>query len=100
MPRLVPRSSATPYQNAIASSVQMIADKKNSLGRGKNETNMDVLGQLEASTGVLQAKIMGPRSNAKRTGRTSQSKSGEASDGRDRDDIWRANTARRKSEAF
>src|SRR5260370_31473204 len=34
------RSPAKPYQNAIASAVQIIADRKNSLGRGKNETNM------------------------------------------------------------
>ena len=34
------RSSAKPYQNAIASAVQTIAERKNSLGRGKNETNM------------------------------------------------------------
>src|SRR3982074_536915 len=37
------RSLAKPYQNAIASAVQTIADRKNSFGRGKNETNM-VLG--------------------------------------------------------
>src|SRR5437588_12388098 len=34
------RSSAKPYQNAIASAVQTIAERKNSMGRGKNETNM------------------------------------------------------------
>src|SRR6266566_749189 len=34
------RSPAKLYQNAIASAVQTIADRKNSLGRGKNETNM------------------------------------------------------------
>src|ERR1700734_1344653 len=34
------RSLAKPYQNAIASAVQAIADRKNSCGRGKNETNI------------------------------------------------------------
>src|SRR5260370_13217110 len=34
------RLSAKPYQSDIASAVQAIADRKNSLGLGKNETNM------------------------------------------------------------
>jgi hypothetical protein len=34
------RLEAKPYQNAIASAVQAIADRKNSFGRGKNETNI------------------------------------------------------------
>src|SRR5204863_4355962 len=34
------RSPAKPYQNAIASAVQTIDERKNSLGRGKNETDM------------------------------------------------------------
>src|SRR4030081_3138572 len=40
-PSDVPNSSAAKeYQSVIASAVQAIADRKNSLGRGKNETNM------------------------------------------------------------
>src|SRR4029077_17960516 len=34
------RLPAKPYQNAIASAVQTMADRKNSFGRGKNETNI------------------------------------------------------------
>jgi hypothetical protein len=34
------RSPAKPYQSAIASAVQTMAERKNSLGLGKNETNM------------------------------------------------------------
>src|SRR5258708_627723 len=34
------RLPAKPYQNAIASVVQTMAERKNSFGRGKNETNI------------------------------------------------------------
>jgi hypothetical protein len=34
---------AKPYQTAIGSAVQTMADRKNSLGRGKNETNMSAI---------------------------------------------------------
>src|SRR2546430_14156580 len=34
------RLPAKPYQNAIASAVQRMAERKNSFGRGKNETNI------------------------------------------------------------
>src|ERR1700682_363156 len=34
------RLPAKPYQTAIASAVQTMADRKNSFGRGKNETNI------------------------------------------------------------
>ena len=34
------RLPAGPYQNAIASAAQRVADTKNSVGRGKNETNI------------------------------------------------------------
>jgi hypothetical protein len=34
------RLPAKPYQNAIASAVQAMADRKNSFGWGKNETNI------------------------------------------------------------
>src|SRR5713226_3484479 len=34
------RLPAKPYQNDIASAVQTIADRKNSFGWGKNETNI------------------------------------------------------------
>src|SRR5258708_31244543 len=44
------RSPAKPYQSVIASAVQAMADGKNSLGLGKNETNM---------VGVFQAQVRG-----------------------------------------
>src|SRR6516162_3126222 len=34
------RLLAKPYQNAIASAVQTMAERKNTFGRGKNETNI------------------------------------------------------------
>src|SRR5947209_1003958 len=34
------RLPAKPYQNAIASAVHRMAERKNSFGRGKNETNI------------------------------------------------------------
>src|ERR1700726_1059702 len=40
------RSPAKPYQTAIARAVQTITDRKNSFGRGKNETNMVWISRL------------------------------------------------------
>jgi len=51
------RLIANPYQTAIANAVQRIADGKNSLGRGKNETNMfGVLISFEPQTQLARKR--------------------------------------------